>query len=97
VEDIRFEIPPADAPQPSSLLKFAVVNDRSESVSDLVISISIRETPDGESGTGRSPIGPFTLNGHATIEAGYSVDYALLLRNLDAGCCQAEVKVVSAR
>jgi len=98
VEHIRFEDPPDDAPQPSSVLKFAVINAGHESVSDLVISISIRETMDDEDRLPRSPVGPFTISGHATIEAGYSIEYALVLRNLDADCrCQADVKVISTR
>ena len=98
VEDIKFVPPPADAPQPSALLKFSVVNESGSSVSDLVIAITVRETPNDEGDTPRALVGPFTVGGHATIEVGYSVEYALLLRNLMPDCrCQAEVKVMSAR
>ena len=98
VEGIKFVTPPEDAPKPSSLLKFAVVNDSSRSVSDLVIAITVREMPEDKGETSRALVGPFTVAGHATIEAGYSVEYALLLQNLMSDCrCQAEVKVMSAR
>jgi len=98
VEGIKFVLPPTDAPQPSSLLKFAVVNDSNRSVSDIVIAITVREMPEDEGLTPRAIVGPFTVAGHATIESGYSVEYALLLRNLLSDCrCEAEVKVMSAR
>lgn len=98
VEGIKFVTPPEDAPQPSSLLMFAVVNESSSSVNDLVIAITVREMPEAEGGTSRALVGPFAVAGHATIEAGYFVEYALLLLNLMPDCrCQAEVKVMSAR
>ena len=43
-------------------------------------------------------VGPFTIRGHVTIEAGYTFNYNLLLRNLSTECrCVANVNVVSAR
>jgi hypothetical protein len=98
VEGITFVLPPADAPQPSSLLQFIVVNDSAAAVSDLVISVTVKETPPDEDDSPRTLVGPFAVAGHATIEVGYSVEYSLLLRNLMPDChCRADVQVTSAR
>ena len=59
---------------------------------------SIREKAVDLAVTPRTIVGPFMVGGHATIEAGYAVDYELLLKNLAPDCsCLATVRVVSAR
>lgn len=43
-------------------------------------------------------VNPFIIRGSVTLEAGYTVNYAMLLRNLSADCgCKANVVVMSAR
>ena len=67
---------------------------------DIVIEIAIREsgTPVDTRPPSRPIVGPFRIRGHATIEAGYTVNYQMLLRNLNPDCrCVANVSIVSAR
>jgi hypothetical protein len=103
ISNIRLDAPSADAPKPSSLLKFDMLNDSDFRVTDVRIEIAIVEKlqerfiTDGTSQP-HVIVGPFTIRGHATIEAGYTVSYEMLLRNLSTDCgCRAEVRVVSAR
>jgi hypothetical protein len=101
IEKVRLEAPPADAPNPSTVLKFDVFNDGAVSVTDIVIKIAILEKTQGvgrEVTLPRVLVGPFTIRGHATIEAGYTVNYEMLLQNLSSDCrCQADVSVASWR
>jgi hypothetical protein len=98
VASIRLEAPPDDIPQPSTVLTFGVINEGDYRVTDVIIEIAIRERPAEGLDTSRKVFGPFRVAGHATIQAGYTVQYQLLLRNLPAGCrCVANVPVVAAR
>ena len=100
IANVRIEVPPADAPKPSSLLKFDILNESDLRVSDVLIEIAIVDNrlPDDGGLRPRPVVGPFRISGHATIEAGYTVNYQMLLRNLNPECpCVANVRVVSAR
>jgi hypothetical protein len=99
IKNVRLEAPPLDAPKPSTLLKFDLLNDGEVSVTDVIIKIAIVEN--GHSTVESVPrfiAGPFTISGHATIDAGYTVNYEMVLRNLSSDCgCRADVNVVAAR
>jgi hypothetical protein len=99
--NVRVESAPPDAPKPSALLKFDMLNDGDSKVTDIVIRITIVEklsAVDHQLGAPRVLVGPFWIRGSATIEAGYTVNYEMLLRNFSSACeCVARVVVVSAR
>ena len=98
INDIRLEAPPRQTPEPASVLKFEMLNDGERRVTDVMLEIAIREKAADIAVTPRTIVGPFLVGGHATIEAGYAVDYELLLKNLAPDCsCLATVRVVSAR
>lgn len=100
VSHVRLGAPPADVPKPASVLKFDMLNDGDLRVTDVHIQIAIvqKERPAADRTPPRVIVGPFTISGHATIEAGYTVNYEMLLRNLSNDCeCQPDVRVVSAR
>jgi hypothetical protein len=70
------------------------------SVTDVVIQIAMLEKPPAERAPSlpRFVVNPFTIRGSVTLEAGYTENYAMLLRNLSADCgCEANVMIVSAR
>jgi len=98
INDIRLEAPPRQTPEPASVLKFEMLNDGERRVTDVMLEIAIREKAADIAVTPRTIVGPFLVGGHATIEAGFAVDYELLLKNLAPDCsCLATVRVVSAR
>ena len=100
ISNVRFEAPPPDAPWPSKLLKFDMSNDGAVRMTDVSIEVTVRETVSAIDGINemRLLVGPFTIRGHVTIEAGYTFNYNLLLRNLAPDCqCLAVVNVVSAQ
>ena len=98
INDIRLEAPARETTEPASVLKFEMLNDGERRVTDVMLEIAIREKAVDIAVTPRTIVGPFLVGGHATIEAGYAVDYELLLKNLAPDCsCLATVRVVSAR
>jgi hypothetical protein len=77
-----------------------MLNEGNLRVADVQIEIAIVNSNVHDHGElpPRPIVGPFRISGHATIEAGYTVNYEMLLRNLNPECpCVANVKVVSAR
>ena len=97
---MRLDAAPADAPKPSAVLKFDMLNDGELRVTDIVLQIAMveKQRVEGAVGSPRVVVGPFTIRGSVTIEAGYTVNYEMLLRNLSPDCgCVANVVVVSAR
>jgi hypothetical protein len=98
ISDIRLEAPERRTTEPASVLKFEMLNEGERRVTDVMLEIAIREKATDVVETPRTIVGPFLVGGHATIEAGYAVDYELLLKNLAPDCsCLATVRVVSAR
>jgi hypothetical protein len=100
IMNVRIEAPPADAPTPSAVLKFDMLNDGGSKVTDIVIQISMLERSRGEHALGsrRFVVSPFMIRGSVTLEAGYTMNYEMLLRNLSADCaCVPNVVVMSAR
>jgi hypothetical protein len=100
IMNVRLEAPPADAPIPSAILKFDMLNDGGSKVTDIVIQISMLERPRDERALGsrRFVVNPFMIRGSVTLEAGYTMNYEMLLRNLSTDCaCVPNVVVISAR
>ena len=99
IKNVRLEAAPPDVPTPSTVLKFDVLNDGAVRVTDLLIQIGIRTKESTD--RSRPPqiiVGPFSVAGYATIEAGYTLNYEMLLRNLSPDCsCVADVSITSAR
>jgi hypothetical protein len=98
INDIRLEAPARGTAEPASVLKFEMLNEGDRRITDVMLEIAIREKTSDVIVTPRTIVGPFLVGGHATIEAGYAVDYELLLKNLSPDCsCLATVRIVSAR
>ena len=65
-------------------------------LTDLILEISILEKPESMELSGRAVVRPFKIRGHVVLQAGYIVNYEMLLRNLSPDCgCVANVDVVS--
>jgi hypothetical protein len=96
VENVRLEAPiPAEA-LPSALLKFDVFNGTSTPLTALVLEISILEKPTTKELGGRAVVRPFKIRGNVVLEAGYTMNYAMLLRNVSSDCrCVPNVDIVS--
>jgi hypothetical protein len=75
-------------PKPASVLKFDMMNDGDLHVTDVRIRIAIVQKE--RSAADRTPprviVVPFTISGHAAIEAGHTVNWEMLLRNLSSDC-----------
>jgi hypothetical protein len=100
VTKIRFEEPPPDALFPSALLKFDVINLGLTRIADVELEVTIRERLSRSNAPvdRRTIVGPFTIRGRVAIEAGYTFNYNLILRNFSSDCeCIADVSVVGAR
>jgi hypothetical protein len=96
VENVRLEAPVHAEAAPSTLLKFDVFNGASTPLTDLVLEISVRETSALTELSGRALVRPFTIRGNVVLQAGYTVNFELLLRNLSSDCrCIANVDIVS--
>jgi hypothetical protein len=99
VEKLRLDPSPKEAPQPSALLKFDVLNDTRSRLADVVMRVSFveRDTHEIEASPARVLVGPFTIRVHETLPAGYVLSYELLFRNLSPECdCSPRVEILSA-
>jgi hypothetical protein len=100
ITNVRLEAAPPEAPKPSAVLKFDILNDSELRVTDIVIQVAMHEEPrvDHAARSRRVVVAPFTIRGDLTLEAGHTVNYEMLLRNLSSDCgCVANVVVLSAR
>src|SRR5215203_186973 len=96
VENVRLEAPVRAEASPATILKFDVFNGTSAPLTDLVLEISILEKPARTELTGRTLVRPFKIRGSVVLQAGYTINYEMLLRNLSSDCrCIANVDVVS--
>ena len=96
IENVRLEDPLRAEASPSTLLKFDVFNGGSTPLTDLILEISIFEKPAPKELTGRALVRPFKIRGTVVLQAGYTLNYEMLLRNLLSDCrCFANVDVVS--
>ena len=98
VRNLRLDEPSLEISRPAALLRFDLLNDSPDRVTDVLLEIAIVEKPPQTAGSRRLIAGPITMRGYATIEPGYTVEYKVLLRNLSSDCaCEPQVSVVSAR
>lgn len=96
VENVRLEAAVHAETTPSTLLKFDVINGTSTPLTTIVLEISILEKPAPTELTGRVLVRPFEIRGNVALEAGYTLNFEMLLRNLSSDCrCIANVEVVS--
>jgi hypothetical protein len=95
----RLETAPPGAPQPSSLLKFDVLNKSSLRLTDLVMRVSfVEKQPDSSDTPVRVLIGPVTFRVEEILQSGFVLSYEILFRNLSSDCdCSPAVEVLSAR
>ena len=79
-------------------MEFEILNQAAMTVTDLVFEVSVAQKPELDQGPGpkRVAAGPFTIKGTIDLDAGYTIAYEVLLRNLSSDCsCAPEVDVVS--
>jgi|SRR5215204_2058219 len=96
VDNVRLEAAVREEASPSTILKFDVFNGGSAPLMDLVLEISILEKAAPTELAGRAIVRPFKIRGNVVLQAGYTINYEMLLRNLSSDCrCIANVDVVS--
>jgi|KBSMisStandDraft_5_1062788.scaffolds.fasta_scaffold73828_2 hypothetical protein len=100
IGNVRLEAPPSPQTPASAVLKFDLFNEGPSRVTDILLEVSVRGKPAFDPGpaTARVLVRPFKIRGAVKLEAGYSVNYEVLLRNLSSDCnCVASVEVLSFR
>jgi len=96
VDNVRLEAAVREEASPSTILKFDLFNGGSAPLTDLVLEISILEKAAPTELAGRAIVRPFKIRGNVVLQAGYTINYEMLLRNLSSDCrCIANVDVVS--
>jgi hypothetical protein len=97
VHRIRLEAAPPPVPKASLVLKFDLVNDGSVTVGNVILEVAIREKPSTDADAASQVVaGPFTIRGEVDLQAGYTLNYEMLLRNLPSDCnCVADVAIVA--
>lgn len=100
IAKIRLDPPEPGVQENSAVLKFQVSNESSSKLTDIVLEVSIVEEPRrGPLDTPRRVLaGPFAIRGKIVLDAGYTADCEILLRNISPTCrCAPKVRVVSFR
>jgi hypothetical protein len=98
IDNVRLETPLHAEASPSALLKFDVFNGGSTPLTDLILEISIVEKSAAKELAARTLVRPFQIRGNIVLQAGYTINYEMLLRNLSSDCrCVTNVDVVSFR
>jgi hypothetical protein len=100
IAKVRFDPPPPGEKDSSAVLKFQISNRSSSTLTDIVVEVSIvEELRRGHLDTRKRVLaGPFAIRGTIVLDAGYTADYEILLRNMSPTCrCAAKVRVVSFR
>jgi hypothetical protein len=100
IDHVRLEPAPHAETSPSAILKFDLLNDGLDRMTDVLLEVSILEqSPPGQPlGPRRVLVGPFNIRGTAVLQPGYSINYEMLLRNFSSECnCVPNVVVTSAR
>jgi hypothetical protein len=100
IEQLRVVTSPEEAPQPSLVLKFDVLNDSPSRLTDVVIRVSFVEGNLDEIDEIPAKVvgGPVTIRVRETLPAGYVLSYEMLFRNLTPDCeCSPRVEILSAR
>ena len=100
IENVRLVSSPAEAPQPSVVLKFDVFNDTTQRLTDVVMRVSFVEKRQDNIDTAspRVIVGPVTIRVGEILRAGYILSYEMLFRNLSRECnCAPRIEILSAR
>ena len=98
VENVLLEAAVRPETEASTLLTFEVINGAPTPLTDLVLEVSVDERRDSGAPVTGALVRPFTIRGHTVLDAGYTMKYEMLLRNLPASCdCVATVGVISVR
>ncbi len=83
---------------PSAFIMFEVTNEGWQSVTDIVVEISIVEKSHRPDATRKVLVGPFTIRGKVTLDPGNALSYEMRLRNLSSDCnCLGTARIVSSR
>ena len=97
VQRVRLEPAPPMSASPGTVLKFDVLNASANRLADPLLHIAIVEKTEPFA-LRRILVGPFTIRGEVVLEAGYILNYEMLLRNFPSDChCVPNVDVVSVR
>jgi hypothetical protein len=97
VQRVRLEPAPPINTSPSTVLKFDLFNASVNRITDLLLKIAIIQKVEPLAPR-RVLVGPFNIRGDVVLEAGYTLNYQMLLRNFSSDCdCVANVDVISVR
>jgi hypothetical protein len=98
IRHIRLEASTPIEGSPSVVLKFDLHNEGWTSVTDIVLSVSLRKDDHGTPLEPSARVQPFTIKIGNTLLAGYSFDYEIRLRNVSVETANApEIQVVDVR
>jgi hypothetical protein len=100
IENVSLEAASTRAPQPSTILKFDVFNDTPSRLTDVVMNVSFveKQLPERFTTPARVLVGPVTIRVAEILQAGYTLRYEMLFRNLSSDCdCSPSVEILSAR
>src|SRR5919198_4218388 len=89
IGNVRLEhVAHAGLTAPSSMLKFDMFNESSGTLRDPVLEISIVEKRNAEDTIAlpRMLAGPYTIKTNVILNAGFSISYEIMLRNLAPDC-----------
>jgi hypothetical protein len=98
VHRVRLEPAPPSVVKPSVVLKFDLVNDGLATVRDVILEVAIRQKSSTDADVAAQVVaGPFVIRANVDLQAGYTLNYEMLLRNLPSDCnCVADVAIVTA-
>jgi hypothetical protein len=98
VQNIRFVPSEPVGESPSITLKFDVLNDGVESLTDIILKVSVLEADTRRDAPRAVLAGPFTIRGKAPLHPGFAMTYEIRLRNISSDCgCVGTVHIVSVR
>ena len=99
IRNIRFEPSEPVGESPSATLKFDVLNEGGESVTEIIMKVSVIEAAETRRDAPRTVLaGPFEIRGKAPLDPGFTMTYEIRLRNLSPDCgCVGTVNIVSVR
>jgi hypothetical protein len=99
IQHARLERAEPMAGAPSAMLKFDVFNEGDEDVVDIELFVSVLG-PVKEDAPPLRPVvvRPFKIHVNAVLMSGYSLEYAIRMRNVDAACdCVPNIQVLAGR
>jgi hypothetical protein len=99
IRNIRLEPAPPIDRFPSARVKFELHNDGSDSLTDIMLRLSLIERSRNHPNTQPTIVaGPVTIRSKAVLSPGYSLAFEITLRNVSADCrCVPTIDVVDAR